>query len=72
MDASLGSELVHLHCGNCGRVTSLSLQSVEENVRPLCLYCGAAIAVDVREAERDALREAKELDGDVDALGSTE
>lgn len=53
-------------------MTSLSLQSVEENVRPLCLYCGAAIAVDVREAERDALREAKELDGDVDALGSTE
>ena len=70
MAESFGSELVHLRCGICRQINSLSYQSLEQNSRPACSYCGSAIAVDLAAARRDAAREAHELDAGVDALGS--
>jgi DNA-directed RNA polymerase subunit RPC12/RpoP len=72
MEQSFGSELVHVRCGNCNRITSLSFQSLENNDRPVCPYCGAVIAVDLEAAARDASRKAHELDETVDSLGSAE
>jgi DNA-directed RNA polymerase subunit RPC12/RpoP len=72
MEQPLGSELVHLRCSKCNRTTSLSLESLEKNDRPVCPYCGAVIAVDLEAAARDASRKAHELDETVDSLGSAD
>lgn len=72
MGSSLGSELVHLRCANCGRFNSLGFHSLEENNHPICPNCGSVITVDLDSAKRDAAREAHELDETEDSLGSAD
>ena len=72
MSDSLGTELIHVTCGNCKNMTSFSLASLEQNGAPDCPYCGQPIPVNLQAAEKDARREAQELDQSVDALGSVE
>ena len=72
MNESLGSELIHVKCGNCHNVNSFSLDSLEQNSTPACAFCRQTISVDLQAAEKDALREAQDLDQSVDALGSME
>ena len=72
MSDSIGSELIHLTCPNCKQITSLSLDSLTENPRPKCPYCGELIPVDLDAARADGQRKALELDASVDSLGSVE
>jgi hypothetical protein len=48
------------------------LDSLEQNSTPACAFCRQTISVDLQAAEKDALREAQDLDQSVDALGSME
>ncbi len=69
---SLGAELIHIPCPDCHNICSFSLQSIENNSHPLCLFCGSLIPIDLSSAEADAIREAQELDASVDSLGTIE
>ena len=72
MSESLESELIHLTCPNCKRITTLSVASLNEDSHLKCPHCGQAIPVDLNAARQDGHRKALELDESVDSLGSTE
>jgi len=72
MSDPLETELIHLKCGHCGKITTLSFASLNENDAPLCPHCGQPIHIDLEAARADASRKAHELDQSIDSLGSTE
>jgi hypothetical protein len=68
----IDDELVHLTCGHCGNISSLSYRTLPDSGGPPCPYCGHTLPVDAQKAHNQALREATELDAGPDALGSQE
>jgi NAD-dependent SIR2 family protein deacetylase len=72
MSDPLETELIHLKCEHCGKMTTLSFASLNDNDTPMCPYCGQPTHIDLEAARADASRKALELDQSVDSLGSAE
>ena len=72
MSDSLATELIHVTCGECGKISSFNLASLMQRNNPDCPYCGKSIEVDLQAAQQDGMRQALELDESVDSLGSVE
>ena len=72
MGESFKSELVHVPCPKCGKFTSFSFESLDENPAPVCPYCGETMPVDLSAAREQAARHAHEQDQSIDSLGSME
>lgn len=72
MAESLDSELIHLTCPHCQKITSLSLASLAGKQELKCPFCGEQMPVDPQAAREDGHRKALELDQAEDSLGSVE